>query len=98
MGERIWVHARLPGSRNAPGLMLVSGVLESAPEVVQNLGGDGEHFFFRVGADGSLAGFFLDPNRFRGASWDDSHDPPWLVIQLVHGAEIVVQGNPDEAP
>lgn len=91
MGEEISVHVRLPGSPHAPGLMIVGGLLHSAPEVVEQQGGRSEHFFFRVGDGGGLAGFFLDRNRFRGASWDEGQDPAWLVIRLVNEVEIVVQ-------
>ena len=89
MGQSISVHIRLPGSKNAPGLMLVTGVLHSAPEVVEQQGGEGEHFFFRVGESSNLAGFFLDPNRFRGAGWDDNR----LVIALVNDVDIVVEAD-----
>ena len=89
MGESISVHTRLPGSRNAPGLMLVTGVLHSAPEVVEQQGGDAEHFFFRVGEGPGLAGFFLDPHRFRGAEWDEGR----LVISLVNDVGIVVEAD-----
>ena len=89
MGESISVHVRLPGSRNAPGLMLVTGVLHSAPEVVEQQGGEGEHFFFRVGDSANLAGFFLDPNRFRGAGWEEGR----LVIALVNDVDIVVAAD-----
>lgn len=89
MGERISVHVRLPGSKNAPGLMLVTGVLRSAPEVVEQQGGESEHFFFRVGDNSNLAGFFLDPNRFRGADWDEER----LIIRLVNDVDIVVEAD-----
>ena len=89
MGQPISVHIRLPGSKNAPGLMLVTGILHSAPEVVERQGGEGEHFFFQVGDRANLAGFFLDPNRFRGADWDESR----LVISLVNDVDIVVEAD-----
>lgn len=89
MGQSISVHIRLPGSRHAPGLMLVTGVLEAAPEVVEQQGGESEHFFFQVGDRSQLAGFFLDPNRFRGADWDDNR----LVISLVNDVDIVVEAG-----
>ena len=89
MGQSISVHIRLPGSRNAPGLMLVTGVLHSAPEVVEQQGGESEHFFFRVGDGPNLAGFFLDPHRFRGAEWDDTR----LIVRLVNDVDIVVEAD-----
>jgi hypothetical protein len=91
MGERIVADVLIPGSRNAPGLMTVAGVLRAAPEVIESQGGPAEHFFFRVGSDPSLAGFFIDPKRFRGAHWDDER----LVIDLVNDVKIVVQVAPD---
>ena len=63
MGTVVAVHVRSPGSRVAPALMLVSGKLRSAPEVVEQLGGSSEVFFCRVGDGKMLSGFFLDRAR-----------------------------------
>jgi hypothetical protein len=86
MGADVAVHVRSPGSRTAPALMLVSGKLRSAPEVVEQLGGSGEVFFCRVGNGPMLSGFFLDRARFRRAEWDDEQ----LVIELRGGTSLVV--------
>jgi hypothetical protein len=86
MGTDVAVHVRSPGSRAAPALMLVSGTLRSAPEVVEQLGGTSEVFFCRVGNGPMLSGFFLDRDRFRDARWDDSR----LVIELRGGSALVV--------
>jgi hypothetical protein len=90
MGREVAVHVRSPGSRAAPALMLVSGLLRSAPEVVEQLGGSSEVFFCRVGNGRLLSGFFLDRERFRRARWDDAEDPPRLVIELRGGSALVV--------
>jgi hypothetical protein len=71
MGKDVSVHVRSPGSRAAPALMLVSGTLRSAPEVVEQLGGASEVFFCRIGNSSMLSGFFLDRERFKTAKWDD---------------------------
>ena len=89
MGQRVLVHIRLPGSPSAPALMLMTGVLHSAPEVVEDQGGTVEHFFFQVGEGSTLDGFLLDPNRFRGADWDDDR----LVISFVNDVDIVVEAD-----
>ena len=86
MGRDVSVHVRSPGSRAAPALMVVSGRLRSAPEVVEQLGGSSEVFFCRVGDGELLSGFFLDRDRFRGAAWDDEK----LRIELRGGAALVV--------
>jgi hypothetical protein len=86
MGRDVAVHVRSPGSRAAPALMLVSGMLRSAPEVVEQLGGSSEVFFCRVGNGPMLSGFFLDRDRFRDARWDDGR----LVIELRGGSALVV--------
>jgi len=86
MGREVSVHVRSPGSRAAPALMLVSGTLRSAPEVVEQLGGSSEVFFCRIGNSRMLSGFFLDRERFRRARWNDDE----LHIQLVGGTALVV--------
>jgi hypothetical protein len=86
MGRDVSVHVRSPGSRAAPALMLVTGTLRSAPEVVEQLGGSGEVFFCRIGNGPMLSGFFLDRERFRRARWDDEK----LYIELRGGASLVV--------
>ena len=60
MGRDVSVHVRSPGSRAAPALMVVSGKLRSAPEVVEQLGGASEVFFCRIGEGTLLSGFFVD--------------------------------------
>jgi hypothetical protein len=87
MGTEVAVHVRSPGSRSAPALMLVSGTLRSAPEVVEQLGGATEVFFCRIGNGPMLSGFFLDRERFRQARWDDEQQ---LVIDLRGGTSLVV--------
>ena len=86
MGTEVAVHVRSPGSRSAPALMLVSGKLRSAPEVVEQLGGSTEVFFCRIGNGPMLSGFFLDRERFRRARWDEKQ----LVIDLRGGTSLVV--------
>jgi hypothetical protein len=86
MGRDVSVHVRSPGSRAAPALMLVSGTLRSAPEVVEQLGGTGEVFFCRIGNGKLLSGFFLDRERFRQARWDENE----LYIELRGGTALVV--------
>ena len=86
MGREVSVHVRSPGSRAAPALMLVSGTLTAAPEVVEQLGGSGEVFFCRIGNSRQLSGFFLDRERFRRARWDDDD----LLIELRGGTALVV--------
>src|SRR3954452_6191492 len=86
MGSDVAVHVRSPGSRAAPALMLVSGTLRSAPEVVEQLGGSSEVFFCRVGNGPMLSGFFLDRERFRRARWVDEQ----LTIELRGGTQLVV--------
>jgi len=86
MGTTVSVHVRSPGSRAAPALMLVSGTLRSAPEVVEQLGGASEVFFCRIGNSPMLSGFFLDRERFKGAHWDDGE----LYIELRGGTALVV--------
>ena len=86
MGREVSVHVRSPGSRAAPALMLVSGTLRSAPEVVEQLGGTGEVFFCRIGNGPMLSGFFFDRERFRRARWDDKE----LYIELRGGTALVV--------
>ena len=86
MGQSVSVHVRSPGSRAAPALMLVSGTLRSAPEVVEQLGGASEVFFCRVGNGPLLSGFFLDRERFKRAQWDGSS----LHIELHGGTALVV--------
>jgi hypothetical protein len=86
MGREVSVHVRSPGSRAAPALMLVSGTLRSAPEVVEQLGGSSEVFFCRIGNGPMLSGFFLDRERFRSARWDDEE----LYIELRGGTSLVV--------
>ncbi|MEA2142216.1 MAG: hypothetical protein QOI64_646, partial [Solirubrobacteraceae bacterium] len=91
MGKRVSVHVRLPGSRTAPALMLVTGTLRAAPEVVEQEGGRGEVFFCTVGRGPGLTGFFLDRNRFRKARWDKGAERPSLLIDLGGGARLVVE-------
>ena len=86
MGQEVSVHVRHPGSRTAPALMLVSGTLTAAPEVVEQLGGSGEVFFCRIGNSKLLSGFFLDRERFRRARWEDND----LYIELRGGSTLVV--------
>jgi hypothetical protein len=86
MGREVSVHVRSPGSRTAPALMLVSGKLRSAPEVVEQLGGSGEVFFCRIGNGPMLSGFFLDRERFKRGRWDDKA----LYIELRGGTDLVV--------
>lgn len=90
MGLVVSVHVRHPGSRAAPALMLVTGTLTSAPEVVEQLGGSSEVFFCRIGNGPALSGFFLDRDRFKTARWEDSDDPARLVIELKGGSALVV--------
>ena len=90
MGREVAVHVRTPGSRSAPALMLVSGTLRSAPEVVEQLGGSGEVFFCRIGNGPMLSGFFLDRERFRKARWEDVDDMRRLVIDLRGNTSLVV--------
>jgi hypothetical protein len=90
MGTTVSVHLRHPGSRAAPALMLVTGKLTAAPEVVEQLGGSSEVFFCRIGNGPMLSGFFLDRERFKTADWDESEDPPRLVIGLRGGSALVV--------
>jgi hypothetical protein len=94
MGKPVAVHVRHPGSRAAPALMLVSGKLRSAPEVVEQLGGSREVFFCRVGNGPALSGFFLDRERFRTARWEEAEELPRLVIQLRGGSALVVHEEP----
>ena len=91
MGRQVSVHVRSPGSRAAPALMLVSGTLRSAPEVVEQLGGSSEVFFCRIGDNPLLSGFFLDRERFRRARWDDKE----LTIELRGGTSLVVSEEED---
>lgn len=86
MGREVSVHVRSPGSRAAPALMLVSGTLRSAPEVVEQLGGSSEVFFVRIGNGPMLSGFFLDRERFKRARWIDEQ----LTIELRGGTSLVV--------
>jgi hypothetical protein len=86
MGRTVSVHVRSPGSRSAPALMLVSGKLRSAPEVVEQLGGSSEVFFCRIGNGAMLSGFFLDRERFRKARWDEEK----LLIDLRGNTQLVV--------
>jgi hypothetical protein len=86
MGTSVSVHVRSPGSRAAPALMLVSGTLRSAPEVVEQLGGASEVFFCRIGEGPMLSGFFLDRERFKRARWDDEE----LYIELRGGTALVI--------
>jgi hypothetical protein len=86
MGKDVSVHVRHPGSRAAPALMLVSGTLRSAPEVVEQLGGSSEVFFCRIGNSKMLSGFFLDRERFKRARWDAEK----LTIELKGGTSLVV--------
>jgi hypothetical protein len=86
MGREVSVHVRSPGSRAAPALMLVSGTLTAAPEVVEQLGGSSEVFFCRIGNSKLLSGFFLDRERFKNARWDDEQ----LYIALRGGTSLVV--------
>ena len=91
MGRDVAVHVRSPGSRTAPALMLVSGTLRSAPEVVEQLGGTSEVFFCRIGDGPLLSGFFLDRERFRQARQDNGK----LVIELEGGTSLVVSEEKD---
>lgn len=93
MGRDVSVHVRSPGSRAAPALMLVSGKLRSAPEVVEQLGGSSEVFFCRIGNGAMLSGFFLDRERFRGARWEDDK----LYIRLRGGTALVVAEEANES-
>src|SRR5205823_6690740 len=93
MGMVVSVHVRHPGSRAAPALMLVTGKLTAAPEVVEQLGGKGEVFFCRIGNGPMLSGFFLDRERFKSAQWNGD-EPPRLVIQLRGGSTIVLHEEP----
>jgi hypothetical protein len=86
MGREVSVHVRSPGSRSAPALMLVSGTLTAAPEVVEQLGGSTEVFFCRIGNSKQLSGFFLDRERFKQARWEDDA----LYIELRGGTALVV--------
>jgi hypothetical protein len=86
MGREVSVHVRSPGSRAAPALMLVSGKLRSAPEVVEQLGGSSEVFFCQIGNGPMLSGFFLDRERFRHGRWEDKD----LYIALRGGVALVV--------
>lgn len=86
MGREVSVHVRSPGSKAAPALMLVSGKLRSAPEVVEQLGGSSEVFFCRIGNGPMLSGFLLDRERFRSARWEDDE----LYIQLRGDTALVV--------
>jgi hypothetical protein len=86
MGREVSVHVRSPGSRAAPALMLVTGVLRSAPEVVEQLGGSSEVFFCRIGNSTLLSGFFLDRERFKRGRRDDDE----LYIELRGGIALVV--------
>ena len=92
MGQSVSVHVRSPGSRAAPALMLVSGTLRSAPEVVEQLGGASEVFFCRVGNGPLLSGFFLDRERFKRAAWDERV----LHIELRGGTALVVAHETEE--
>jgi hypothetical protein len=94
MGQSVSVHVRSPGSRAAPALMLVSGTLRSAPEVVEQLGGASEVFFCRVGNGPMLSGFFLDRERFKRAHWGESA----LHIELRGGTALVVVQENGEDP
>lgn len=91
MGREVSVHVRSPGSRAAPALMLVSGTLTAAPEVVEQLGGSSEVFFCRIGNGKLLSGFFLDRERFRSARWDGEQ----LYISLRGGTALVVSEEKD---
>jgi hypothetical protein len=95
MGKRVSVHVRLPGSRTAPALMLVTGKLRAAPEVVEQDGDRGEVFFCTVGGGPGLTGFFLDRNRFRQARWDRGSGHKTLLIDLGSGARLVVEDEED---
>jgi hypothetical protein len=86
MGRDVSVHVRSPGSRSAPALMLVSGTLRSAPEVVEQLGGASEVFFCRIGNGPMLSGFFLDRERFKTARWEKNE----LRIELRGGTSLIV--------
>ena len=85
-GIVVSVHVRHPGSRAAPALMLVTGPLTAAPEVVEQLGGSSEVFFCRIGNSPMLSGFFLDRERFKRARWDEEK----LYIELRGGTALVV--------
>jgi len=86
MGRAVSVHVRSPGSRAAPAVMVVTGTLRSAPEVVEQLGGTSEVFFCRIGDGAMLSGFFLDRERFRSAHSDDGK----LYVELRGGIALVV--------
>ena len=86
MGREVSVHVRSSGSRAAPALMLVTGTLTSAPEVVEQLGGSSEVFFCRIGNSKMLSGFFLDRERFKQARWEEDA----LYIELRGGTALVV--------
>ena len=90
MGRDVSVHVRSPGSRAAPALMVVSGKLRSAPEVVEQLGGASEVFFCRIGEGALLSGFFVDRERFKSADWNDDK----LTIELRGGTALVVSEEP----
>jgi hypothetical protein len=90
MGRDVSVHVRSPGSRAAPAVMVVSGKLRSAPEVVEQLGGASEVFFCRVGDGALLSGFFLDRDRFRGATWEAEK----LRIELRGATSLIVSEEP----
>src|SRR5947208_2146890 len=90
MGLVVSVHVRHPGSRAAPALILITGKLTAAPEVVEQLGGSSEVFFCRIGNGPLLSGFFLDRERFMSARWDKREDPPRLIVKLHGGGSLVV--------
>jgi hypothetical protein len=91
MGSVVSVHIRQPGSRAAPAVMLVTGRLTAAPDVVEHRPGATEVLFCRIGNGPLLSGFFVDRERFETAYWDDDEDPPNLVIELGGGSELVVR-------
>jgi hypothetical protein len=86
MGREVSVQVRSPGSRVAPAVMVLSGTLHSAPDVVEKRRGTSEVFFCRIGNSPMLSGFFLDRERFQSARWDDRA----LHIDLQGGAALVV--------
>jgi hypothetical protein len=94
MGRTVSVHLRHPGSRSAPAVMVVSGKLRSAPDVVEQRGRS-EVFFCRIGKGPELSGFFLDRDRFTGARWDKREHPHRLVIALQGGTALVVHEEPE---
>ncbi|MFL5894271.1 MAG: hypothetical protein ACJ76Z_04045 [Thermoleophilaceae bacterium] len=98
MGLVVSVHVRHPGSRAAPALMLVTGTLTSAPEVVEQLGGSSEVFFCRIGNSPALSGFFLDRERFKRGVWDGDDDSRRLVIELKGGTALVVHEEGEHSP